>query len=92
MSHHTSSSHNDKTEPLTKNEWQTRLESFEFKQADMNKLIMNYLVTGTKVFIEIISFNNFLLLFSIYCGVITSHTTYTITIIYLIVCNVHNTH
>lgn len=47
MSNHTSSSsHNDKTEPLTKEEWQTRLESFEFKQADMNKLIMNYLVTG----------------------------------------------
>lgn len=47
MSNHTSSSsHNDKPEPLTKEEWQTRLESFEFKQADMNKLIMNYLVTG----------------------------------------------
>lgn len=47
MSNHTSSSsHNDKTEPLTKEEWQTRLESFEFKQADMNKLVMNYLVTG----------------------------------------------
>lgn len=47
MSNQTSSSsHNEKTEPLTKEEWQTRLESFEFKQADMNKLIMNYLVTG----------------------------------------------
>lgn len=46
MSHHTSSSHNDKNEPITKEEWQSRLESFEFKQADMNKLIMNYLVTG----------------------------------------------
>lgn len=47
MSHHASTSNNnDKAEPLTKEEWQTRLESFEFKQADMNKLIMNYLVTG----------------------------------------------
>lgn len=47
MSHHTSSSNNnDKAEPITKEEWQSRLENFEFKQADMNKLIMNYLVTG----------------------------------------------
>lgn len=47
MSHHASTSNNnEKTEPPTKEEWQTRLESFEFKQADMNKLIMNYLVTG----------------------------------------------
>ncbi|XP_031629481.1 glucose-induced degradation protein 8 homolog [Contarinia nasturtii] len=46
MSHHASTSNNnDKSEPLTKEEWQVRLESFEFKQADMNKLIMNYLVT-----------------------------------------------
>lgn len=43
MSH---SSHADKNEQFTKEEWQTRLESFEFKQIDMNKLIMNYLVTG----------------------------------------------
>ena len=44
MSHHNTSS--DKVEPITKDEWQKRLENFEFKQADMNKLIMNYLVTG----------------------------------------------
>lgn len=44
MSHHHSSLM-DKTEPLSREEWQTRLESFEFKHADMNKLIMNYLVT-----------------------------------------------
>lgn len=36
----------DKNETMSREEWQTRLESFEFKQADMNKLIMNYLVTG----------------------------------------------
>lgn len=37
---------NSQPAPLSREEWQTRLESFEFKQADMNKLIMNYLVTG----------------------------------------------
>lgn len=31
---------------ITKEEWLTRLESLHFKQIDMNKLIMNYLVTG----------------------------------------------
>lgn len=45
MSHHHSSLM-DKTEPLSREEWQSRLENFEFKHADMNKLIMNYLVTG----------------------------------------------
>lgn len=45
MSHHHQSLM-DKIEPLSREEWQSRLESFEFKQADMNKLIMNYLVTG----------------------------------------------
>lgn len=64
MSHHASTSNNnDKAEPLTKEEWQTRLESFEFKQADMNKLIMNYLVTGefmTLYFIQCHYFGNVL--------------------------------
>lgn len=47
MSHHSSANNNEKTtEPITREEWQTRLESFEFKQTDMNKLIMDYLVTG----------------------------------------------
>lgn len=54
MSHHASTSNNnDKPEPITKEEWQSRLESFEFKQADMNKLIMNYLVTGEYKFATI---------------------------------------
>ena len=39
-------SYGEKTDNITKDDWQTRLESFQFKQADMNKLIMNYLVTG----------------------------------------------
>lgn len=47
MSHHPGSNSNDKLmEPITKDEWQTRLENFGFKQTDMNKLIMDYLVTG----------------------------------------------
>lgn len=41
-------SYNEKTDTITKEEWQARLENFQFKQADMNKLIMNYLVTGKK--------------------------------------------
>lgn len=39
-------SFNDKSDNISKEEWQSRLENFKFKQADMNKLIMNYLVTG----------------------------------------------
>ncbi|XP_037936769.1 glucose-induced degradation protein 8 homolog [Teleopsis dalmanni] len=39
-------SYNDKNECITKDEWMLRLEHhFPFKQADMNRLIMNYLVT-----------------------------------------------
>ncbi|XP_052866273.1 glucose-induced degradation protein 8 homolog [Anopheles bellator] len=36
---------NDKNDGISKEEWQSRLESFPFKQDDINKLIMNYLVT-----------------------------------------------
>jgi len=39
-------SYNEKSETITKEEWYQRLEHFPFKQADMNRLIMNYLVTG----------------------------------------------
>lgn len=47
MSQYTSSSpNNDKSELVSKEEWQSRLEHFEIKRTDMNKLIMNYLVTG----------------------------------------------
>ncbi|XP_017872058.1 PREDICTED: glucose-induced degradation protein 8 homolog [Drosophila arizonae] len=38
-------SYNEKSEAITKEEWLQRLEQFPFKQADMNRLIMNYLVT-----------------------------------------------
>lgn len=43
----------DKSDNISKEEWQTRLENFKFKQADMNKLIMNYLVTGQHYFANI---------------------------------------
>uniref|UniRef100_A0A182N0M9 CTLH domain-containing protein n=1 Tax=Anopheles dirus TaxID=7168 RepID=A0A182N0M9_9DIPT len=36
---------NDKGDGISKEEWQSRLETFPFKQDDINKLIMNYLVT-----------------------------------------------
>ncbi|XP_049281744.1 glucose-induced degradation protein 8 homolog [Anopheles funestus] len=36
---------NDKNDGISKEEWQSRLETFPFKQDDINKLIMNYLVT-----------------------------------------------
>ncbi|XP_023297048.1 glucose-induced degradation protein 8 homolog isoform X1 [Lucilia cuprina] len=38
-------SYNDKNDGISKEEWLMRLEQFPFKQADMNRLIMNYLVT-----------------------------------------------
>lgn len=37
----------DKSETIiSKEEWQSRLEEYKIKQSDMNRLIMNYLVTG----------------------------------------------
>lgn len=37
----------DKQEDLTKDEWMDRLHAMRVTRADMNRLIMNYLVTGT---------------------------------------------
>uniref|UniRef100_A0A1A9WCB9 CTLH domain-containing protein n=1 Tax=Glossina brevipalpis TaxID=37001 RepID=A0A1A9WCB9_9MUSC len=42
-------SYSDKSDGITKEEWMLRLEQFPFKQADMNRLIMNYLVTGESI-------------------------------------------
>lgn len=39
-------SYPDKNETVTKEEWINRLENAHIQRADMNKLIMNYLVTG----------------------------------------------
>uniref|UniRef100_A0A182M0U5 CTLH domain-containing protein n=1 Tax=Anopheles culicifacies TaxID=139723 RepID=A0A182M0U5_9DIPT len=36
---------NDKSDGISKEEWQSRLKTFPIKQEDINKLIMNYLVT-----------------------------------------------
>lgn len=38
-------SYNDRTDGISSAEWQNRLEAFELKQVDVNKLIMNYLIT-----------------------------------------------
>ncbi|XP_063698400.1 glucose-induced degradation protein 8 homolog [Culicoides brevitarsis] len=38
-------SYNDRNDGISTTEWQNRLESFELKQNDVNKLIMNYLIT-----------------------------------------------
>lgn len=47
MSFHTEKSDkSDKSDVISMEDWQNRLENFKFKQTDMNKLIMNYLVTG----------------------------------------------
>lgn len=45
MSNHSQSAM-DKSEQFTHEEWQSRLESFPINRADLNKLVMNYLVTG----------------------------------------------
>lgn len=44
-------SYSENKDGITKEEWQTRLENFPFKQTNMNKLIMNYLVTGKSHFL-----------------------------------------
>jgi len=38
-------SYNDRADGCTREEWQKKLESFELKQVDVNKLVMNYLIT-----------------------------------------------
>ena len=39
--------YSDKHDDLTKEEWMERLHAMRVTRADMNRLIMNYLVTGT---------------------------------------------
>ncbi len=41
-------SFSEKQENLTKEEWMERLHDMRVTRADMNRLIMNYLVTGTE--------------------------------------------
>lgn len=40
-------SYMEKREMLSKKQWMDRLEKLHIQRADMNRLIMNYLVTGT---------------------------------------------
>ena len=42
-------SYTERHENISKEDWITRLEGSHLQRADMNKLIMNYLVTGTKI-------------------------------------------
>lgn len=39
-------SYPEKQEEITLEEWRQRLENVHIQRADMNRLIMNYLVTG----------------------------------------------
>ena len=39
-------SHQEKLEEMSKEKWMDQIQSFHITRADMNRLIMNYLVTG----------------------------------------------
>lgn len=41
-------SYAEKPEDITREEWMEKLNNVHIQRADMNRLIMNYLVTGTK--------------------------------------------
>jgi len=41
-------SYAEKPEDITKEEWMEKLNNVHIQRADMNRLIMNYLVTGTR--------------------------------------------
>lgn len=42
-------SYAEKPEDITREEWMEKLNNVHIQRADMNRLIMNYLVTGMKV-------------------------------------------
>jgi hypothetical protein len=42
-------SYTEKHENISKDDWMNRLEGLHIQRADMNKLIMNYLVTGKEI-------------------------------------------
>ena len=42
-------SHQEKLEEMSKEKWMDQIQSFHITRADMNRLIMNYLVTGKSV-------------------------------------------
>ena len=41
---------NDKPPEITKQEWMDKLENVHLQRTDMNRLVMNYLVTGKFLF------------------------------------------
>lgn len=41
-------SYAEKPDEITKDEWMEKLNNLHIQRADMNRLIMNYLVTGKK--------------------------------------------
>lgn len=43
-------SYTEKPEDITKDEWMDKLNNVQIQRADMNRLIMNYLVTGIPSF------------------------------------------
>lgn len=61
-------SYAEKPEDITKEEWMEKLNNVHIQRADMNRLIMNYLVTGeTSTFtLFSVSFRKFLS-FSVAC-------------------------
>lgn len=54
-------SYAEKPEDITREEWMEKLNNVHIQRADMNRLIMNYLVTGRRS-------NDHLYLFIIYCS------------------------
>lgn len=58
-------SYAEKPEDITRDEWMEKLNNVHIQRADMNRLIMNYLVTGWQ------SIENSLL-FTFHCSSVTS--------------------
>ena len=55
-------SHQEKQDEVSKEKWMDQIQSFHITRADMNRLIMNYLVTGNTIcFIQVtlVSFTHY---------------------------------
>lgn len=63
-------SYAEKPEDITRDEWMEKLNNVHVQRADMNRLIMNYLVTGTHLF--------FLCSFAVYCSETLGPSTLTL--------------
>lgn len=63
---------NDKNyEVISKNDWLQRMENVQIRRTDMNKLIMNYLVTGIDKEIVLENIHDFKTLFLFYSFIVT---------------------